>query len=193
MFNSFINYLNDETHYPSVDYRVELQFRGCLRNLRNGFKRKEYEVWGIAGLIENWDGEVASTWKAPGGYSGTTMELSMSQKCAFITKQTIYWDLAGRLQQVSQRRHSVTRNEIIAGNLCPLFGHHESGVTGRKREEVEMGGSPGSWTWPTRLGELPMSGQVRMGWRIELLSASSQLKGACFLIVADHTASIESS
>lgn len=70
--------------------RVELQFRDCLRNLRNEFKRKEYEVfhvWGIAALIKNWDGKVASTWKAPGGYNGVTVKLSMNQKRAFTTKQ----------------------------------------------------------------------------------------------------------
>lgn len=50
-----------------------------------------------------------------------------------------------------------------------------------------------SETWPTRLRELPMSGQVKMRWRRELLSVSSELKGTCFLVVADHTASTEPS
>lgn len=97
LFNSSIHGLYDETDYPSVDYRgwishqrVELQLRDCLRDHRNGFKRKEYKVfhvWGIAGLIKNWDGKVAPGWKAPGGYNGATIKLSMSQKCTFITKQ----------------------------------------------------------------------------------------------------------
>lgn len=92
-----INSLYDEADYPSVDYRewishqsVELQIGDCLRNLRNEFKRNEYEVlnvWGKAELIENWDGKVESSQKAPGGYSGVTMKLSMNQKCTFTTKQ----------------------------------------------------------------------------------------------------------
>lgn len=62
------------------------------------------------------------------------------------TTQTTYWGLVGRLQQVSQRRHSVTQNEIIAGNLCPLAGHHRSGVTGRKREESRVWVSLEKWS-----------------------------------------------
>lgn len=55
MFNIFINVLDDETEYPSADYRgwlahqrVELEFRGSLRNRGEWaikFKREKYEVF----------------------------------------------------------------------------------------------------------------------------------------------------
>lgn len=176
MFNSFINGLYDEIDYLSVYYRgwISYQSRASVQRLLKKPQEwvQEERVWSFSRVRNNsthwklrWKGSIhlESTWRVQWSYS----EVKHEPKACFHhkTSQTTNWDLVGRLQQISQRRYSITGNEISWKSMSTFWSpqfrsdREKKGGVQNVRFSWEMESSE---TWPTRLGELPMSAQMKM-------------------------------